>query len=162
MAESGLPALAFAIVDVLRRGAIDELWRTVDPQFRLALAQMWIWRNRDALDDELRAEGISQDNLAAELAEASPQHPLWAQCARVTLRTILQAVGDLDQELGSPADHDRSARASSWSSSARRTSFPSTRTGSPTSRPAWKPNASRSSCGSWTVSGCSPASATTC
>ncbi len=102
MAQSGLPALALAWVGAVRRGDIDSVWLMTDPQFRLGLAQMWIWHNRDAVDQDLHREGISRDELAEQLvATDTPRHPLWVHCARVSMRTISKAAGDLDGELAS-------------------------------------------------------------
>lgn len=98
MAESGLPQLAHRWVEVLRHCDIAATWQMTDPVFRLALAQMWIGSNADELGHDIRSEGISPDELAAQLANESPRHPLWGHCARVTMRTILQAVGDIDRE----------------------------------------------------------------
>jgi hypothetical protein len=100
MAASGLPLLAIQWVEAVRRRDASVVWEMTDPRFRLALAQMWIWNNREAVDQQIRGERISRDELADQLASASPQHPLWAHCARVSMRTISEAAGDLDRELG--------------------------------------------------------------
>ncbi len=100
MAQSGLPILALQWVDAVRQGDVNMVWEMADPQFRLGLVQMWIWHNREAVDQDIRREGISREELVNELAGASPRHPLWVHCARVSMRNISEASGDLDRELG--------------------------------------------------------------
>lgn len=100
MAQSGLPALAFGWLNALRRTDADEVWRLNDPQFRQALTQMWIWHNRTALLADF-GTSFDRDELAVQLAKEAPAHPLWEPCARVSLRTLRQACGEiLDEELG--------------------------------------------------------------
>jgi hypothetical protein len=101
MAASGLPQLAFGFVDALRRGDAEAVWIMSDPQFRLGLVQLWITHNHAALRRDMGAERFKRDELAEQLAREVPDGPLWEQCGRVSVRTIVQASGGyLDVELG--------------------------------------------------------------
>lgn len=101
MAASGLPAVAFTWLEAMRRRNADEVWRVTDPQFRLCLVQIWILANYAALQEDLGRENFSRDELAEQLAQETPSHPFWQDCARVTLRTIHETCeGALDEELG--------------------------------------------------------------
>jgi hypothetical protein len=60
-------------------------WPGVDPVLRLALAQRWLWANRD--DRELAPYDL--EDVASELADAHPVHELWSSFSE----TILDDLG---------------------------------------------------------------------
>ena len=48
-------------------------WRLMDPSYRLALAQAWLWANRAHPSHR----GIDLDEAAAGISAAESRHPLW-------------------------------------------------------------------------------------
>ena len=56
------------------RGDLAAAWPLMDPTLRQVLAQEWIWRHAD---ESVLEDGEDRDALAAALAAAPSQHPLW-------------------------------------------------------------------------------------
>jgi len=57
---------------LVQRGRMKKLWEELEQNLRLALAQAWIYANRD----HPSLAGLDQDGLAAELARPRPRHRL--------------------------------------------------------------------------------------
>ncbi len=62
---------------VMDRADLAAAWPGTDPTLRLVLAQEWIWRHQH----EAIPGGEDRDALAAALAAAPSDHPLWARFA---------------------------------------------------------------------------------
>lgn len=73
-------------------------WALLSEEFRLALAQMWIYHNPAVLADP-RAGGLDRDRLAERLLRADPDDGLFVNMRMVEIRTIRQSLGGvlLDQ-----------------------------------------------------------------
>lgn len=94
-AASGVGLFSLNWVRGVGHDQIENVWPQMTPNFRLALAQGWIWANPDALDDG-RAGGMSRDELAQALAHSHPTNSLFADLARVSMRDIRSSYDDLD------------------------------------------------------------------
>jgi hypothetical protein len=73
----GSVAAALAWVALVARGRIAESWPRTGPGFRLHLARHWAWNRRSGLDHA----GREPLEVANDLAEDGPGHPLWAAFA---------------------------------------------------------------------------------
>jgi hypothetical protein len=97
---SSVPVDAAGPVPVARRwisAVMDEddwqaAWAITDDVLRLAHVQAWLWPNRAA--PELVGEDL--DDLAAEMCEEGPEHPLWDEFAEMALYTYNQIWLDFD------------------------------------------------------------------
>lgn len=99
-AISGLGGSAFAWIAALHEHEDEQVWRGLDHEFRLVLAQQWILDNPAVLSDPA-VDGIERDTFAAELAKEQPTHPLWHHCLRVSMRAIRSGTcGAEERELG--------------------------------------------------------------
>jgi hypothetical protein len=96
-AESGPGRVAREWVEAIKAQRPDQVWRLMDPDFRLVMAQRWIIHNQEVLQDPT-VLGLDRDTFAHELALERPTHPLWLHCGRVMLHEITQACGGLEQE----------------------------------------------------------------
>jgi hypothetical protein len=96
-AESGPSRVAREWVEAIKAQRSDQVWRLMDPDFRLVMAQRWIMHNPEVLQDPT-VSGLDRDAFAHDLASEYPTHPLWPHCGRVMLREITQACGGLEQE----------------------------------------------------------------
>lgn len=90
----GHTALARRAFDVLTSVCVDgdvrAVWPLYDPDFRTVLAEQWVRDN----DRDIQADGRDGDAVAAALAEAEPDHPLWKHFERVHVRTIRESLPD--------------------------------------------------------------------
>lgn len=86
---------ALAWIEALRTGQFDSVWAAMTDDFRLACVQDWIVRNPLVMSDPLVSG--TRDEFAAELAVATPTHPLWVHARRVTERMVRGAVASLPQ-----------------------------------------------------------------
>src|SRR5262249_22636001 len=76
---------------------IKVVWPQMAPEFRLAMAQGWLSHNPAVLHDP-SVGGEGRDELASALAMSSPDHPLFRDLARVSLREIRSSYGNLDTD----------------------------------------------------------------
>jgi hypothetical protein len=109
MAEQENPApdqTASEWLEAIRSQAPDRVWRLMDPEFRLVMAQRWITHNEEVLEHPT-VSGLDRDAFARELTSEAPTHPLWIHCARVALREITQACGGLENEDLAPGSRPR-------------------------------------------------------
>jgi hypothetical protein len=93
-------------LEAIRAQAPDWVWRLMDSEFRLVMAQRWITHNEEVLEHPT-VSGLDRDTFARELSSEDPTHPLWPHCARVTLREITQACGGLENEDLAPGSRPR-------------------------------------------------------
>jgi hypothetical protein len=93
---SGPDQRAWEWLESIRAQDTRRVWRLMEPDFRLVMAQGWITHNPEALDHPTVA-GLDQNAFARELATEESTHPLWRHCARVSLREITQAYDGLEQ-----------------------------------------------------------------
>jgi hypothetical protein len=83
------------------RNDIGTVWPQMTDEFRLTAVQDWIWHNPQALDHPLSVN-LDRDELARVLALPHPDNQLFQHVARVVMRGIREATGDVDMdELGS-------------------------------------------------------------
>ncbi|TWH44426.1 hypothetical protein L612_003200000250 [Rhodococcus rhodochrous J38] len=89
--HAALASLAFDVLtSVCVDGDLRTVWPLFDPDFRTALAGQWV---RDNARD-LRADGWDGDAVAAALADAEPDHPLWVHFERVHVRGFRTVLPD--------------------------------------------------------------------
>jgi hypothetical protein len=77
---------------VFERRDLREAWRLVDPDFRLVLAQAWLWANRThpiVLPHD-------REEAAEALAEAQPSHELWDAFEATQLDELDENYPDFD------------------------------------------------------------------
>jgi len=80
------------ITAVMHEGDWEAAWLLTDDLLRLAHAQAWLWPKRMSPD----LAGDDLDELAAELCERGPDHPLWEEFAEMALYTYQQTWQDFD------------------------------------------------------------------
>jgi hypothetical protein len=73
---------------------VEPAWAAISAEFRLALAQMWIYHNPGVLDDP-RAGGLDRDGLAERLLDAQSGDELFVNMRAVEIRTIKQSFGEV-------------------------------------------------------------------
>lgn len=85
-------AAVVAFFERLSEGDVEDVWRLVAPNLRLALVQNVIWHTQD------RRAILSGafDDVAAGLADESPNSPDWPSMQRGLLRTLVDAYGHID------------------------------------------------------------------
>lgn len=84
-----LVAAAWAFLSpVCNDGDLRSVWPNVDPDMRSALARQWVYDNRRSIE----ADRWDRDAAVSALAEAIPEHPLWAEFEREQVRSIRASV----------------------------------------------------------------------
>jgi hypothetical protein len=72
---SGPDQRAWEWLEAIRAQASDRVWRLMEPDFRLVMAQGWITHNEEALEHPT-VSGLDRDTFARELSSEDPAHPL--------------------------------------------------------------------------------------
>jgi hypothetical protein len=89
----------------MRRILIDSdfaaAWPRTDPDFRLWLAQVWVWVNQPKLRD------VNHEAVAIALAESEPTHPLWEPFAAIQLAELRDVIAVVDLERWQVSDISR-------------------------------------------------------
>lgn len=94
-AQTGPNNFALNWIQAVGRDEIEVVWRAMTSDFRLAMAQAWLTANPVAFGDP-SASDLTRDELAAALATEDPDHWLFPDLARVSLREIKNTYGNLD------------------------------------------------------------------
>ncbi|HZD68116.1 MAG TPA: TIR domain-containing protein [Actinomycetes bacterium] len=88
---------------LIREGEIRQAWERVDRDARLALAQAWILANQS----HPNLQGMERDDLAAELSQAKPTHPLARPFLATQLDEFERAYQAFDDETWGAAEKPR-------------------------------------------------------
>jgi len=96
-------ASAFKWLNLVRQGAMDQVWRGIDQPTRLALVQSWIHANIN--HPELAGE--DKESLAADLARAQPSHRLRDDFFATQLSEFRDSYQDFDPETWGAAETPR-------------------------------------------------------
>lgn len=96
--EDPIPGkVAWEWLEAIKAQDRDHVWRLMDPDFRLAMAQYWIVHNEEVLREPSVID-LGRDTFARELSREAPIHQLWEHCGRVSLREITDTCGGLVHE----------------------------------------------------------------
>jgi hypothetical protein len=100
-AMSGPSHFVLQWIQSVGRNQVETVWPQMTPDFRLAMTQGWLTRNPAALSAP-SAVGLDRDQLASILSVENPEHDLFTHLARVSMRDIRNAYGDLDVDQMGP------------------------------------------------------------